>query len=67
MPSKEYDFSEIRRLRVLLRRLRFLEANIRKHGGLQAESGGATFAELEAEALEFALTEMGYLLIKEKV
>jgi len=59
------DFSrkELRALRLLLRRLRFLEARVRETGGLEdgASSGGAAFAEWEVEALEFVLSEVGFL------
>lgn len=64
-PDARRDFNrvELRRLRLLLRRLRFLEKQIRESGGLDngAASGGAAFAEWEAEALEFVLTEVGFL------
>lgn len=59
----EFTTVELRRLRLLLRRLRFLEAQIAKQGGLNGENpgGGAAFAEWEVEALEWLLTEVGYL------
>jgi hypothetical protein len=59
----EFDREELRRLRLLLRRLRFLEAQVRETGGLGSGtgSGGAAFAEWEIEALEWVLTEVGFL------
>lgn len=59
----DYSRSELRKMRLLLRRLRFLETKIREYGGLQDEqgSGGSAFAEWEADALEWALTELGFL------
>lgn len=60
---KDFDKDELKKLRVLLRRLRFLEAQVRANGGLQSigGSGGAAFAEWEHDALEFVLTEIGFL------
>lgn len=62
----EFDRRELRRLRLLLRRLRFLEAQVKATGGLEdgGASGGAAFAEWEIEALEWVLTEMGFLAIR---
>lgn len=59
----EFDSRELRRLRLLLRRLRFLEAQVRETGGIAASSAnnGAAFAEWEIEALEWILSEVGYL------
>ena len=59
----EFDRVEIRRCRLLLRRLRFLEAQVQQTGGLAAggASGGAAFAEWEVEALEWILSEVGFL------
>lgn len=65
---KEFSRSELTHLRVLLRRLRFLETQVRKNGGINApitQGGGAMHAEIEALALEFALSELGYLKEKE--
>lgn len=65
IPRVESEFSaeEIRHLRLLLRRLRFLETQIAASGGLSAASasGGAAFAEWEEAALGWTLTEIGYL------
>lgn len=60
---EEYDSRELKRLRLLLRRLRFLESQIAERGGIAAEdaSGGAAFAEWEVEALEWVLDEMEFL------
>lgn len=59
----EFTKPELRRLRLLLRRLRFLETQVRETGGLRdgSGSGGAAFAEWEVEALEWILTEVGFL------
>lgn len=61
--KQDFNRQELRSARLLLRRLRFLEAQIMASGGLGAESGsgGAAFAEWEVEALEWALTEIGFL------
>lgn len=60
--TEEFTHREIRRCRLLLRRLRFLEQKVRETGGMAAGgSGGSAFAEWEIEALEWALTEVGYL------
>jgi hypothetical protein len=57
----EFSRIELRRARLLLRRLRFLEAQIRENGGLDngSASGGAAFAEWEVEALEWVLGPEG--------
>lgn len=59
----EFNRVELRRARCLLRRLRFLEAKVSENGGLAAStaSNGAAYAEWEMEALEWALTEIGFL------
>lgn len=59
----EFNREELRSLRLLLRRLRFLEAQVRANGGLSdgASSGGAAFAEWEVAALEYVLLEIGFL------
>lgn len=53
----EFNRQELRRARLLLRRLRFLEQQVRESGGLSngGASGGAAFAEWEIEALEWVL------------
>jgi hypothetical protein len=65
LPDARNEFSkrELRSARLLLRRLRFLETQVRESGGLQnrAASGGAAFAEWEEEALCWVLTEIGFL------
>lgn len=65
-PSARQDFDrkELRSLRLLLRRLHFLEAQVKRNEGKSDLSGGANFAEWEMDALEFVLTELGYLLIE---
>lgn len=64
-PSARADFNrrELRRLRLILRRLRFLEAQVRETGGVASSdaNGGAAFAEWEVEALEWILSEVGFL------
>lgn len=59
------DFTqmELRRCRLLLRRLHFLEKQIAQRGGLRngGDGGGAGYVEWELEALEWALTELGFL------
>lgn len=61
--SDAFTASELRHCRLLLRRLRFLEAKVREQGGLADGNGngGAMFAELEVEALAWTLTEMEFL------
>lgn len=61
--KQEFNRMELRRLRLLLRRLRFLETQVRESGGLTngGGSGGAAFAEWEVEALEWVLFEIGFL------
>jgi hypothetical protein len=53
----EFNRQELKRARLLLRRLRFLEQQVRETGGLADgnASGGAAFAEWEIEALEWVL------------
>jgi hypothetical protein len=64
----EFDRQELRHLRLLLRRLHFLEDRVNKNGGIGAATGngGAAFAEWELAAMEWVLTDNGYLEIKEK-
>lgn len=59
----EFDRQELKRARLLLRRLRFLEQQVRESGGLASgsTSGGAAFAEWEMDALEWVLDEIGFL------
>lgn len=61
--KSEFTTKELRRLRLILRRLRFLEAQVRETGGIaESSNNGATFAEWEIEALEWLLTdEVQYL------
>ena len=60
---EEFNKTELRSLRLLLRRLRFLETQVRQSGGLAEDigSGSAAFAEWEADALEWILTDIGFL------
>lgn len=59
----EFNRMELKRCRLLLRRLRYLERKVKESGGLTnpSGSGGAAFVEWEVEALEWVLTEVGYL------
>lgn len=54
---------ELRHLRFLLRRLRFLDESKDRYGGpgKPDKSGGSVFAEAETRALAWALTEIGFL------
>lgn len=52
---------ELKHMRHLLRRLRFLERSIAERGGSEAASGGGVFAEIESEALIWVLTEVDFL------
>lgn len=61
----EFNRVEIRRLRLLLRRIRFLENQVRENRASGNDSGGAQFAEWEVDALEFVLTEVGFLAVPE--
>jgi hypothetical protein len=64
----EFNRAELRRLRLILRRLRFLEAQVEKNGGLASSTGngGAGWAEWEVEALEWILDEVGFLETRER-
>lgn len=59
----DFTRSEKRMARILLRRLRYLEKQIRDSGGLGDgnASGAAAFVEWEADSLEWALTELGFI------
>lgn len=61
-PAARNEFSgkELKHMRVLLRRLRFLEAQVAKRP-IESGSGGAVFADLESSALAWVLTEVGFL------
>lgn len=50
----EFTVEELRSLRLLLRRLRFLENQVRENK-VEEGSGGAMFAQWEVIALEFVL------------
>lgn len=65
----EFNKQELKRARLLLRRLRFLEAQVRETGGLEngGGSGGAAFAEWEVDALEWILGPDGIDFLAEKV
>lgn len=57
----EFDRHEIKRCRYMLRRLMFLEAKVRDSGGMADGSSATMHAEWEIEALEWLLTEVGFL------
>lgn len=58
---EEFSKRELKRLRFLLRRLRFLEMKARENEGKMDRSGQSVFADLEVESLEYVLTEIGFL------
>ena len=60
-----FEVTELRRARYLLRRLQFLEAKLRDGDPV---SGGAMHAEMEMEALEWALGPNGldYIVIERR-
>ena len=62
--NQEWDFDELVHLRAILRRLRFLEANIEKHSRSGDTSVSAMFTEREASALKWLLDDIGYLEVK---
>lgn len=66
--STEFKRGELRKCRVVLRRLRFLEAKIAEMGGLRngGDGGGSVFVETEVDALEWMLDEIGFLEIRRK-
>lgn len=66
--KEEFNATELRRARFLLRRLQFLETKIAEEGGMGSAQtgGGAAFAEWEVEALGWVLDEIGYLAEKNK-
>lgn len=57
----EFDRRELRHLRLLLRRLRFLETKTALEGGMDSADSGAVFAAWEMEAMEWLLKEVGFL------
>lgn len=61
----EFDKLELRHLRFLLRRLRFLETRVNQSGGLGSSdpSGGPAFSEMEVDALAWVLNEVGFLAL----
>ena len=65
---EEFNKRELRSARLLLRRLRFLEQQVRETGGMAngGGSGGAAFAEWEVEALEWVLGPDGINFLAEK-
>lgn len=63
--NDDFDREELRHLRFLLRRLRYLDEQVERTGGVMGGSGGATFAEYERDALAYTLTEIGFLKDRE--
>lgn len=59
--QSEFTASELRKLRFLLRRLRFLERQLKTNGNTPDAEHSGMFVEMEVEALEWTLTEIGYL------
>lgn len=61
--NDEFNRMERKRLRLILRRLRFLEHKVREGGGLADPNanGGAAYTEWEIEALEWILQEVGFI------
>ena len=61
---KEFDKAELKHLRLLLRRLRFLETQLNTSGGLAGNrsSAGAAFVEWEVDALEWLLVDIGFVI-----
>lgn len=63
--ADEFGRDELRHCRTLMRRLQFLESKVEESGGIASPGGGAAWAEWEAAALEWALTDNGYLVVQE--
>lgn len=63
--AEEFGRDELRHCKTLLRRLQFLESKVEESGGIASQGGGAAWAEWEAAALEWALTDNGYLVAQE--
>lgn len=57
----QFNRQELKHLRLLLRRLRFLETQINSGDGMASGNGGSAFAEWEADALAYVLTEIDFL------
>lgn len=64
-PVKEaeviFDRTEIKHLKIVLRRLRYLEQKLRDGGDPLDGDGSAMFDDLEMRGHVFTLTEIGYL------
>lgn len=69
IPESRAQFSrqEVKHARILLRRLQFLESKIRENGGMTngGDDGGAAFTEWEADALEWVLTDLEFIVVDE--
>lgn len=67
LPNLERAFTrqELKHCNQALRRLRFLEHQVRENGGIagaaNGQSGGAVFAELERDAIAWLLVDAGFL------
>lgn len=63
--EEDFERDELKKLRFLLRRLRFLETQLQAsaRGEKPKIGGGMIFVEAEIEALEFVLTDADYLEI----
>lgn len=62
----EFTKEELLHLRYLQRRLTYLETQVATQGGMSSGSGGGLHAELEINALVYALTELDFLEKKER-
>lgn len=55
---EQYDRDQMEHMRFLLRRLQFLEHQLRERGDV---TGGAVFAQAERNALEWVLEDMEFI------
>lgn len=53
----EFTREELKHLRFMLRRLRYLDQQVRDTGGIASGSGGGVHAEMERDALAWLLTD----------
>jgi len=59
--QSQFNRQELKRCRYLLRRLVYLEAQV---GESTPRNAGVQYAEWEIEALEWILTDVGFLITK---
>lgn len=62
---EEFDRRELKHLRWILRRLRFLEVQAKRHEN--SLDGESVMAEREIEALAWLLSDVGYLIERAEV